>query len=150
MPANEITPYKELGTVVSVRASAAVTGATLVVISGNRTGGGGGGAEGSTTVGVGLSTDGENLYKVATAGAGVRAFGVAAWDIASGGEGKVYCAGHGTILPILAAGTIAAGEKVMSDAAGKVIAYVEGAGKVPIGECLNGITTGKNAEILFY
>lgn len=151
MPANECIPYKTLADTFTARCSAAVVGKTFVVISGDRTGGGGGGAEGATTVGVGLSADAENVYKIATAGAGVKAVGVAGWDAAINTETKVYAVGHGNILPVTAGGAFAAGEQVMSDAAGKAIAYVEGAGKTPLGIAMTKSPgAGKDAEILVY
>lgn len=145
--ANDCIPYKELGTAVTAKATAAVTGKTLVTISGDRTGGGGGGAEGSSTVGVGLSTDLENLYQVKVCGAGVKAFAVAGYDAAINAELKVFVAGHGIILPVTAAEALTAGWEVESNAEGKLVKLA--AGK-PVGLVLNKAASGKDAEILFY
>jgi hypothetical protein len=150
MPANECTPYKTLADTFTARCSAAVTGKTFVIISGDRTGGGGGGAEGSTTVGVGLSADAENVYKVKVCGAGGKAVGVAGWDGAENAEIKVYAVGHGTILPITAGEAITAGWVVASDAAGKVIKYTEGAGVFPLGIAMTKAANAKDVEVLFF
>lgn len=150
MPANECIPYKTLADTFTARCSAAVTGKTFVIISGDRTGGGGGGAEGSTTTGVGLSADPENVYKIKVCGAGGKAVGVAGWDAAINTETKVYAVGHGNILPVTAGGTLVAGDVVASDAAGKAVKYVEGAGVFPLGICMTAQTSGKDAEILFF
>lgn len=147
MPANECIPFKTLADTVTAKASAAVTGKTFVAISGNRTGGGGGGAEGSTTIAVGLSTDGENLYQIKVCGAGVKAFGVAAWDAAITAEVKVYAVGHGNILPVTAGEALTAGWEVESDAAGKAVKLA--AGKA-LGLVLTAAASGKDAEILVY
>jgi hypothetical protein len=148
MPANECIPYKTLADTFTARCSATVTGKRFVKVSGNRTGGGGGGAEGSTTVGVGLSTDPENVYKVAQCVAKDKAVGVSAWDGASGAEIKVYACAHGNIIPITAGAAIAAGAEVESDAEGRAITLA--AGKA-LGYCMTAVAeAGKDAEILFY
>lgn len=146
--ANDCIPFKEPGATFTAKASAAVTGKRFVVISGDRTGGGGGGAEGSTTVGVGLSTDAENVYKVKTAGAKAAAVGVSGSDAAENAELKVYGRGHGTILPVTAGGAFAAGEEVEADAEGKAIKLAEGKA---LGQAMTKSPgAGKDAEILLY
>lgn len=145
--ANDCIPFKELATAVTAKASAAVSGKTLVVISGDRTGGGGGGAEGSSTVGVGLSTDLENLYQVKVCGAGAKAFGVAGYDAAINAEVKLFLASHGIILPIVAGEALTAGWEVESNAEGKLVKLA--AGKA-VGLVLTKAASGKDAEILFY
>lgn len=146
--ANDCTPYKEPASAVTakVASGAGVKGKTFLKIAGNRTGGGGGGAEGSSTVGVGLSTDTENLYQVATAAAGGKAFGVAGWDAAELAELKVYTGAH-IILPIIAGEALTAGWEVEVGAEGKAVKLA--AGKAA-GLVLNGAASGKDAEILFY
>lgn len=147
MPANECIPFKEPAATFTARCSAAVTGKRFVVVSGDRTGGGGGGAEGSVTVGVGLSTDAENVYKIKQAGAKVAVVGVSGWDAASGAETKVFGRGHGTILPVTAGAAIAAGVEVESDAEGKAITLAAG---IAVGQCMTKAAEGKDAEILLY
>jgi len=120
MPANECIPYKVPGDSWSAKADGAITGKRFVVVSKDRTGGGGKGAGGSTTVGVGLSTDLENLYQVKQAGAKGVVAGVSSWDAADKAELKVY-SGPGYIVPVTAGGTLAAGDLVESDAEGKAV-----------------------------
>jgi hypothetical protein len=148
MPANECIPYKEEATTVTAKAKAAVKGKRFVKVGGNRTGGGGGGAEGSVTVGVGLSTDLENIYQVEPTVAGNQAVGVAGWDTPVNGEVKVYLKGKGFIVPVTAGAAITAGAEVESDAEGRAVTVA--AGK-PLGMAMNGVTeAGKDAEILLY
>jgi hypothetical protein len=145
---NECIPYKEPGASVTARCSAAVKGKRLVKVSGNRTGGGGQGAAGSVTVGVGLSTDLENLYKVAQCVAKDQCIGVSGWDSVINGEVKVFLKGKGIVLPITAGAAIAAGAEVESDAEGRVITLA--AGKA-IGYCMTAVAAeGEDAEILLY
>lgn len=146
--ANECIPYKLPGISVSAKASAAITGKRFVKISGNRTGGGGEGAAGATTVGVGLSTDLENLYLVAQCVAKDQCFGVSGFDAAINGELKVYKKAAGVIVPVTSGAAIAAGAEVESDAEGKAITLA--AGKA-LGYCLNGVSgANKDTEIILY
>lgn len=148
MPANECIPYKSLADTITAKCSAAVVGKRFVVVSGDRTGGGGGGAEGSTTTGVGLSTDPDNVYKIKQAGAKVAALGVAAYDAAENALVKVFARGVGNILPITAGGAFAAGEEVESDAEGRAVKLAEGKA---LGMAMTKSPgAGKDAEILFY
>lgn len=151
MPANECTPFKEPGATFTARCSAAVSGCRFVSISGDRTGGGGGGAEGAITVGVGLSTDAENIYKVKLGPSAAGAIvGVSGYDGPSGGEIKVYAIRKGIVLPIKAAEAIAAGEEVMSNAEGEAVKYVEGANKKALGLTMTKVASGGQAEILLH
>lgn len=148
MAANECIPYYEPSATFTAKASGAVTGKRFVKPSANRTGGGGEGAAGATTIGVGLSTDLENLPVLKRTGAKEAAAGVAGSDAADKGEFKVYGRGHGTRLPITAGAEVKAGEEVMSDAEGRAVAVSSG---VALGLCINGVTeAGKDAEILLY
>lgn len=148
MPANECTPFKEPAVSFTARCSAAVTGKRFVKVSGNRTGGGGQGAAGSTTVGVGLSSDAENVYKVAQCVAKDTSVGVSGYDGANGAEIKVFGRGKGLILPITAGAAIAAGAEVESDAEGRAITLA--AGKA-LGYCMTAVAAlGEDAEILYY
>jgi hypothetical protein len=147
--ANDCIPYKFPGEAITAKAKGAVKGKTFVKIGGDRTGGGKGGAEGSTTVGVGLSTDLENLYQVETCGAKGAAVGVAGWDAADKGELKVW-AGPGTILPVTAGGTVEPGDQVESDAEGKAVKGAAAPGTVPLGVAMAKGATGKDVEIKLY
>jgi hypothetical protein len=118
----------------SFRATAPVTGKRFVAPSGNRTGG------------PALSSDGENVYRMAHAGAGVKAFGVAKYDVASGARGPAYDT-PGRVVPVTADGPIAAGAEVEVGAAGK--AKTLGTGKA-VGLCLTGASDGGDAEIKLY
>lgn len=141
-------PYKEPGSAFTAKTSAIVKGKRLVKVSGNRTGGGGQGAAGATTIGVGLSTDLENLYKVAQCVAKDQCVGVAGYDAASGAEVKVYAKGKGIILPITAGAAIVAGKEVESDAEGRVIPLAEGKA---VGYCMTAVAAAEeDAEILLY
>src|SRR4051812_9382436 len=126
MPANECIPFKLPALSFTAKASAAISGKRFVVISGDRTGGGGGGAGGSTSVGAGLSSDVENVYKVKTAGAKVAVVGVSGWDAAENEELKVFGMGNGVILPVKAGEALAAGVEVESNASGEAIALAAG------------------------
>jgi hypothetical protein len=85
-------------------ASAPVSRATFLAISGDRTAGG-------------------NL-SVATAGAGARVFGVAAWDAATGQ--LVGVARGGVVRVICGAAPLAAGVEVQSDIAGLAVVLSTG------------------------
>lgn len=149
MPANECIPYKQPGEAITAKAKGAVTGKTLVKIGGDRTGGGGGGAEGSITIGVGLSTDGENVYQVETCGKEGAPVGVAAWDAADKAETKVFKRSSGIILPITAGEAITAGWELESDAAGKVVKAAATPVKI-IGMAMTKAANAKDCEVLFY
>lgn len=106
---------------VTARASAAVTGKRMVAPSGNRTGG------------PALSTNTENVYTMAHAGAGAKAFGVAKYDAASGAEfGVIGTPGRRVI--VTAGAAIAAGAEVEVGATGKVITLASGKA---VGLCLS-------------
>lgn len=148
MPANECIPFKVPGSSPSVKAKGAVKGKTFVKIGGNRTGGGGGGAEGSITIGVGLGTDGENLYQVETCAAKDTAVvGVAAYDAADKAETRIYARSSGYIVPVIAGEAITAGWEVMPGAEGKAVKAE--AGKA-CGIAMDKAAEGKDAEILLY
>lgn len=146
--ANECVPYKLPAISVSAKATAAIAGKRFIKISGNRTGGGGEGAAGATTVGVGLSTDLENLYQVAQCVAKDNCFGVSGYDTPINGEVKVYKKAAGIIVPVTAGAAIVAGVEVESDAEGKAITLAAGRA---LGMCLNAVSgANKDAEILLY
>lgn len=113
----------------------AVTGKRLVAITGRQAG-----------PGLNTSTGGGN-FTIAPCGAGAPAAGVAAYDGAVGAKVPVIGA-PGTVLPITAGtGGVTAGQRVESDATGKVIPLATGA---PIGICLVGAAANADAEIRLY
>ena len=131
---NECLPFKESGSAVTAKATAAVTGKRFVKISGDRTGG------------PSLSTDVENVYQVAPAAAGDRAIGVAGWDAATGELVKIYTK-PGIIVPVTAGAALTAGQEVQSDATGQAI--VLAAGKA-LGIVMSAAASGADAEIKLY
>lgn len=147
MPANECIPFKFPGEALSYKSKGATTGKTLLKVGGDRTGGGGGGAEGSIAVGVGLSTDADNLYQLETCGAGGKAIGVARYDAADKAKGAFYKAGAGLILPVTAGEAITAGWELESNAEGKVVKSA-GTGKL-IGIAMTKCASGKDCEVAF-
>jgi hypothetical protein len=130
-------PYKSEGLSFTYKATAAVTGARFVKISGNRTGGGE----------AGLSTDLANVYQCSqvTASGGV-AVGVSMRDCANGALGQAH-AGPGLIVPVTAGATLTAGTKVQSDATGQAIPWDGTVASVPVGTVMTGAASGALAEI---
>lgn len=133
MPTNECIPFID-GPVTQLTglATAAITGKRMVAISANRESGPGLAADGSTGVN----------YKIAHAGAGAKALGVAAYDIANGARGPVIVEG---VVPVTASGSIAAGAQVEVAATGKVATLASGKA---VGIALTGAADGDDAEIL--
>ncbi len=105
-------------------ASAAVTGARFVVISG-------------------VPVDGNP--RVAHAGAGVKTFGVSATDAASGTKFPVHT-GPGLIVEVEAGATLTANDTVESNASGQAIVRATG---VAAGVVVEGATSGNKALIAF-
>jgi hypothetical protein len=98
----DLIPFKEDAQRVTCTPTAAVTGKTLVAISGDRT------ADGT--------------YSIAPAGDGATVFGVAAWDCAIGALVTVITVTSGQIVPITAGGgAIAAGDSVVPEAGGTIV-----------------------------
>ncbi|MGU3583061.1 capsid cement protein [Rhodococcus sp. C26F] len=113
------------GQAITVEATGAVAQSTFVAVSGNRTAGGG------------------NIA-ASTAGAGVRALGVAAADAATGQVVAVHRAG---VVRVVAGAAIAAGAEVEVGAAGKAVTLA--AGKA-VGLALTAAASGAHAEIALY
>lgn len=88
------------------------------------------------------------LIKVAAAAASttIRAFGVAAYDAASGGRVAVIT-GPGHIVPVQAAGAITAGVDVEVGAAGQVVARTTG---VAVGRAVETGSNGNDVLIELY
>ena len=86
--AHEAKPLFRPGADVTVQTTGAVTGKTFVAVS--------------------APPDADGLIKAATAGGAVKAFGVAARDIASGDVGAIL---RGGIVNVTAGGRLAVGDK---------------------------------------
>jgi len=148
MPASECIPFFFPSDTWTAKASGAVSGKRFVKIGATRTGGGGEGAAGATTVGVGLSTDLENLPVVKRTVAKDKAVGVAGWDAADKAEVKIYSRGAGIRLPVTSGAAITAGEEVESDAEGRAIPLAAGAALGMAFVTVAGANL--DVEILFY
>jgi hypothetical protein len=132
-PANLSTAYFEDGDV-SFRATATVTGKRFIAPSADQAGG------------PGLSTDFENVYRCALAGAGVKPCGVAQYDVASGSRGPMH-GKPGKIVPVTAGAAITVGVEVQSDATGQAIPLAAGR---PAGLAMSGAANGADAQIKLY
>jgi hypothetical protein len=130
---NVATQYFETGDV-SFRATANVTGKRFVAPSGDVTGG------------PGLSTDNENMYRMAHCGAGLKPAGVAKYDVASGAKGGVH-GQPGKIVPVTTGAAITAGQQVQSDASGQAIVLAAG---VPAGLAMSGAALGADCQVKLY
>jgi hypothetical protein len=130
---NVSTQYFETGNV-SFRATANITGKRFVAPSGDVTGG------------PGLSTDNQNLYRMATCGAGLKPAGVAKYDVASGTVGGMH-GQPGMIVPVTTGAAIVAGVQVQSDGAGAAITLASG---VPAGLAMSGAGSGADCQVKLY
>lgn len=133
MPDNVCTPF-HMTSDLTFRATAAVTGKRFVAPSGNRTGG------------PGLSTDLENVYRMAHCPAGERSFGVSKYDVPIDEEGGAYGT-PGRIVPVTATGAIAAGDEVEVGANGTATLLAAG---VAVGLAMTAAVDGGDAEIKLY
>lgn len=113
MATNEALPVFKPGQSITYLASAAVTGGRLVEITGDR----------------------EVAHATADS---AKVVGIAAWDAVAGREVTVHSGG---VLPLLASGTVTAGDRVSAAADGKVATTAEG---TAIGVAL---TTGTDASV---
>ena len=124
MPKNVCTPLFTPGKNVSVILTANVVGKTFVDVS--------------------AAPDVNGTIKAATAAAGARAFGVAAYD---GATGELIPAIRGGIVPVTAGGTIAVGADVEVGAAGKAITLASGKA---VGKAVKAGTNGADVLIALY
>lgn len=128
--ANDLIPFKEDGERVTCTPSAAVTGKTLVSISGDR--------------------QADGTYTIAPAAAGGKVFGVAAWDAAAGKKVTVVTIPSGHIVPVTAgAAALAAGDSVVAGAGGVAVVAAGAAGTVQhaVGIVLTGAAAGADAVV---
>lgn len=134
---NAILPLYEDADRITGRATAAITGGRFVQISGD--------LEASPLLNAGSpSTTGGNV-KVATCGAGVKAFGVASMDAAADGD-KILVYTGDLVLPVTAGGTVTAGQQVESDSTGRAITLNTG---VSNGIAVSSATVGNTVYVKF-
>lgn len=123
--ANECTPLFRPGRDVTVLATTAVTGKTFVGVT----------ADPDASSG---------LIKAGTATAAAKAFGVAAYDVASGKAVPVI---RGGIVPVTAGGAITAGSEVEVGASGRAVVLASGKA---VGYAVKGAANGADALIALY
>lgn len=129
MPTDILIPYFDDGDNVTGYCTANVVGKTFLAISGN------------------LYTD--NTFSVATCPANAKPFGVAEYDASTGQWIGIVRKG---IVPVTcgAAGSLTAGQEVMSDASGNAIAWDTTVGHRPAGMVCTAATPGQDAMIALY
>lgn len=136
MPTNICYPLHETSDL-TFRATAAVTGKRFVAPSGNRTGG------------PGLSTDTANVYQMAHAAAGAKAFGVSKYDVASGSLGGAFGT-PGKVVPVTTGAAVTAGQQVEVGATGFAIPWAGTIATQPVGLAMTGAASGADVEIKLY
>lgn len=132
---NGILPLFDDADHLTCRATGAITGGRFVAPSG-------GFESGPLLNAASPATDGGNI-KIAQAGAGVRALGVAAYDAAADGD-KIHVYTGRFVVPMIAGANITAGVQVESDAAGKPITLASG---VANGLAVSTATTGNTVWV---
>lgn len=125
--ANECTPLFRPGADVTALTTGNVTGKTFVDISATR--------DAST-----------GLIKVATATAAGLSFGVASYDAPSGSRVPVI-RNKGSIVPVTAGGTIAAGAEVEVGSSGRAVTIAAGKAR---GRAVEAGTSGNDVFIELY
>lgn len=131
MAQNVCTPIFE-DSDVTYRATAAVIGKRFIAPSGARTGG------------PGLSTDLQNVYRMAHAPAGGAATGVSRYDTPVDGLSAVF-GKPGRIVPVTAVAAIAAGQRIEVGAAGQAQPLAT-AGAVPVAIAMTSAVAGADVE----
>lgn len=121
MPTNVAAPLFRPAHHVTARTTATVIGKRFVAVSAD------------------MDTDG--VIRVAHAGAGAAAFGVASADAATGELLLVLRQG---IMPVTAGGAIAAGAQVEIDSAGRAVTLASGR---PVGQAVESATTGNDVIV---
>lgn len=138
---NAILPLYRPGAELTARASAAIGAGKFVVPTGA--------FEGGPALDISTPTSpltGGNNFRVALAGAGVKAIGVTAWDTAADGD-KVTIFAGGHVVPMTAGANITSGAEVESNASGNPIALASGRAN---GICISTATSGNTAWIKLY
>ncbi|HEU5046147.1 MAG TPA: capsid cement protein [Nocardioidaceae bacterium] len=123
--ANDAIPFFDDGDELTCTAPAGVSGKTFVKISGDK--------------------QDDGTYTIATAAAGDRALGVAAWDAAAGKRVTVQTIDSGLVMPVVASGALAADDPVAVAAGG--LAIKAAAGALAVGYALTSAADGADAEI---
>lgn len=131
MPANTCYPLFETSDV-TFQATAAVTGKRFVSPSATFTSG----------PGLSSTSEGSNL-RMAHTTAAAKAFGVAAYDVASGAKGRVIGT-PGRIVPVTAGGAVTAGAQVEVGTTGKAVVLASG---IPAGLAVS--TSAADGDELF-
>lgn len=132
---NAILPLFQDADEITCRATGAIVGSRFVVPSG-------GFESGPALSAASPASDGGNI-KVAQAGAGAKALGVAAYDAAADGDKITVYTGR-FVVPMTAGANITAGVEVESDAAGKPITLASGRSN---GIAVSTATTGNTVYI---
>lgn len=142
--ANDCIPYLEDGRRITCHASAALTGKRFCAISGDAQAGFGLKGLAADPLSAGVA----GLIVVGAPTAAVKAFGVAAWDVASGGEVTVF-RGHDMIVPITASNAaITANDEVeIADTTGRVKTLASG---VAVGRAVASCLANADALIALY
>jgi hypothetical protein len=124
--ANECIPFKEPGADVTGQASADVVGKRFLAITGN------------------MQTDGS--LTVAHAAAAGRIVGVSKYDAVTGDKVGIL-RGSKMVVPVTAAGAIAAGAEVEVGTAGQAVTLAAG---VAVGYAETAATSGQDARVCLY
>lgn len=126
--AGEAIPVYEPGGTPTGHCPAAVRGRRFLRVSA---------APQASLIALNSTADGGNITVAECNAIGQRVDGVANRDVAAGGKVGVL-ATPGLIVPVIAGAAIAADQLVMSDAQGRAIPYVAGAGRFVAGVCVEG------------
>jgi hypothetical protein len=136
MPLNECQSLFEPGEDLTGHCTAPVVGKTFLKVSGVTPGG--------------LLGGSENI-RVATAGAGQWAIGVAGHDQILNGQVPMLN-GPGKVVPVTAGAAITAGDKIMSDATGRAVPWVTAASEANnmLGVALDSAANGADCPVRLY
>lgn len=136
---NAILPLYDDGDHLTCAVTAAVSSSHFVTVSGD--------LQASPILNAASpSTTGGNI-QVATCGAAARALGVAAYDGPTAGDKIHVYTGPGQVVPVIAGGTVTAGQEVESDSTGRAITLASGR---PNGIAVSSATVGNTVYIRLY
>jgi hypothetical protein len=139
MATNECIPFYEDGDHITGYCTAAITGKTFVMISGNRSGG----TFDPTQTAIPADKGAPNIAPATAAG---RIFGVAGYDGASGGHIEVI-RGSKMVVPVTAGAALNAFQEVEVGPAQGAVPHAAG---VAVGFALTGCAVGADAQISLY